>query len=290
VDPATREAIDAHSASGRRFTAGGVRSFALDRGEGPPVLLVHGIPASSFLYRKVVPPLAREGFRAVAPDFPGLGLADRPPDFDYSSSGLADWLGEAVDALGVDQCHLVVHDIGGPIGIEWAVRNPDRILSLTVTNCMLALASFKRPWTMAPFAIRGIGEVWLWATPPFVSVPLFYAQGIANRALVSRAEVMAYRELLVRQDRGRAFLKIARGLEFTAEKQRLLWDGLRERSYEAQIIWGERDRAIGASELNAAKQVLDIEHPILFPAKHFLQEDHADPLARAISDFASPLA
>jgi pimeloyl-ACP methyl ester carboxylesterase len=226
----------------------------------------------------------------VAPDFPGLGLAARPTDFDYTWSGLARWLGEAVDALEIDQCHLVVHDIGGPIGIEWAVRHPDRVLSLTALNSMIALASFRRPWSMAPFAVRGLGELWLWAAPEFAYVPLFYAQGIANRALVSRAEVLAYRELVLREDRGRAFLKICRGFELTAEKQRLLWDGLRERTFEAQIIWAERDPAIGRSELNTYRRLLEIDHPILFPAKHFLQEDHADPLARAISDFASPLA
>jgi pimeloyl-ACP methyl ester carboxylesterase len=101
---------------------------------------------------------------------------------------------------------------------------------------------------------------------------------------------MAYRELLLRQDRGRAFLRIIRSWEPTPEKQRLLWDGLRERTYEAQIIWGDRDPALGAREFNAAKRVLEVKHPVIFPAKHFLQEDHAQPLAHAISDFASPLA
>ena len=58
----------------------------------------------------------------------------------------------------IDRCHLVVHDIGGPIGFEWAIRNPDRVLSLTVLNTMLEPAGFRRPWTMRPFAIRGLGE------------------------------------------------------------------------------------------------------------------------------------
>jgi pimeloyl-ACP methyl ester carboxylesterase len=290
VKPATREAIEAHSASGRRFTAGGVRSFALDRGEGPAVVLVHGVPSSSFLYRKVVPPLSREAFRALAPDFPGLGLADRPADFDYSWSGLAAWLGEAMDALEVERCHLVVHDIGGPVGMEWAVRNPDRVLSLTVLNSVFAVAGFRRPWSMAPFAVPGLGAVWLRSLRPFPLSETLYLQTIADRSATPRHELYAYYYLLKRDDGGRAFLKIMRGFERTAEKQRLLWDGLRERSYEAQIIWAERDPALGARELNAAKRVLGIEHPILLPAKHFPQEDHAEPLAHAISDFASPLA
>src|SRR6188472_4202080 len=123
-------------------------------------------PSSSFLYRKMIPALAQQGLRAVAFDFPGLGLADRPEDFDYSWSGLSRWMGEAIDALGIDRCHLVVHDIGGPIACEWAVRNPERVLSLTALNTMLGVAGFKRPWSMQPFAIRGVGKLWLGALRP----------------------------------------------------------------------------------------------------------------------------
>src|SRR5688500_18178684 len=95
--PGTREAIAAHQAAGRRFAAGGVSSFVRDEGRGAAVVLVHGVPSSSFLYRKVVPALARQGLRAVAFDFPGLGLAERPESFDYSWSGLSGWMGEALD-------------------------------------------------------------------------------------------------------------------------------------------------------------------------------------------------
>ena len=98
VKPETRDVLEAHRAAGRWFEAAGVRGFARERGDarGGIVLLLHGVPASSFLYRKVMAALADEGLRSVAPDFPGLGLAERPVDFDYSWSGLAHWLGAAV--------------------------------------------------------------------------------------------------------------------------------------------------------------------------------------------------
>ena len=93
VNAEVAQVIDVHSAAGRRFEAGGVRSFVREQGTGPAVVLLHGVPASSFLYRKVIPRLADQGLRAIAFDFPGLGLADRPRDFDYTWSGLARWLG-----------------------------------------------------------------------------------------------------------------------------------------------------------------------------------------------------
>ena len=76
----TREAIEVHQAAGRRFAAGGVGSFVREQGDGAPVVLLHGVPTSSFLYRKVIPALAEQGLRAVAFDFPGLGLAERPEE------------------------------------------------------------------------------------------------------------------------------------------------------------------------------------------------------------------
>ncbi len=283
------ELIDIHSAAGRRFEAGGVRSFVREHGRGPTVVLLHGVPASSFTYRKLLGGLADQGLRAVALDFPGLGLADRPRDFDYSWSGLARWLGEALDALEIDRCHLVVHDIAGPIGCEWAIAHPDRILSLTALNTMLDPDGFRRPWTMAPFAVRGLGELWLRATPPGLFTQLFRRQGLADRRAMSSHEILVYRALIQRLDGGRAFLRIMRGFELTEERSRLLERGLGERPWPARIVWGERDPALGLDQLRTAQRVLGVEDAVLLPAKHFLQEDQAPALSYAIADHVAPL-
>ncbi len=289
IRDAAREAIEAHQASGRRFTAGGVTSFVREQGHGAPVVLLHGVPTSSFLYRKVIPALADQGLRGVAFDFPGLGLAERPERFDYTWSGLARWTGEAVDALDIDRFHLVVHDIGGPIGCEWVVGNPDRILSLTALNTILGFDIFRPPWTMAPFTVRGVGRVWLSSLNPWVFSRLFYLQGVANRAAVPRHQVYAHYELLKRDDRGRAFLRIMRGYEPTDAKQRLLSEGLAERPFPARIVWGERDPAIPLEQMRRVQEALRVDDPILLPAKHFLQEDQATAIAQAIADLAAPL-
>jgi haloalkane dehalogenase len=283
------DVIAAHSAAGRHFDAGAVRSFVLEHGSGPDVVLLHGVPTSSFLYRKVIPRLADQGMRAIAFDLPGLGLADRPERFDYSWSGLAKWVGEAIDALGLARCHLVVHDIGGPIGCEWAIRNSDRVISLTALNTLLDPGSFHRPWTMQPFAIHGLGALWLHATPPPLFAALFRLQGLLDRKAMTRAEIYAYLALLKRLDRGRAFLRIMRGFELTAEKSRFLADGMAERPFPTRIVWGERDPALGPGQLEIAKRVLGVSDPVLLPAKHFLQEDQSAALAYAIADQVAPL-
>jgi pimeloyl-ACP methyl ester carboxylesterase len=266
-----------------------VGSFVRERGRGPDVVLLHGVPTSSFLYRKVIPLLADQDVRAVAFDLPGLGLAERPHEFDYSWSGLSRWVGEAIDALDIDRCHLVVHDIGGPIGCEWAIRNPERVHSLTALNTLLNPATFTRPWPMRPFAVRGLGELWLRGTPRPLFAAMFRAMGIADRRAVSTAEIYAHHELLMRHDRGAAFLRIMRGFELTEEKQRFLWQGLAERPFPARIVWGERDPALGIDQLRTVQRVLGVDEPELLPAKHFLQEDQAPAVAYAIADLVAPL-
>jgi pimeloyl-ACP methyl ester carboxylesterase len=280
------QVIAAHEAAGRRFSAGGVGSFVREAGEGAPVVCLHGVPTSSFLYRKVLDRLAERGLRGIAFDFPGLGLAERPPDFDYSWSGLASWTGAAIDQLKIDRCHLVIHDVGGPVGAEWAVRNPERVLSLTVLNTPLNVATFHRPWSMHPFSIPRVGEIYLATMSRFALVQLFYLQGIGNRAAVDKHEIGAYYDLLKRSDRGAAFLKIMRGFELTQAKQDLLWEGLADRPYPASVVWGKDDPALGMKYCRIACDVLGVSEPTLLDAKHFLQEDQAPGIAAAVASMA----
>lgn len=282
MNAATEAVISAHESAGERFTAAGVGSFVLRHGSGEPVVMLHGVPTSSFLYRKLMPLLADRGHDAIAFDFPGLGLAERPPDFDYTWSGLAAFVGAALDALDVERCHLVVHDIGGPIGFEWAIRNPERVSAMTALNTLVDAAEFRRPWSMHPFSVHGLGEVWLRSLNRWAFSELFYLQGIADRGAVSREELFAHYELLKRGDGGRAFLRIMRGFELTADKQGFFRDGLAQRAYPAQVIWGIRDPALGAEKMRGVAAALGVD-PVELPAKHFLQEDQPAAIAAAVA-------
>ncbi|MEX2336708.1 MAG: alpha/beta fold hydrolase, partial [Fulvivirga sp.] len=109
------QVIEDHKSSGKFITIAGVQTFVLDWGEGEPVFCIHGVPTSSYLYRKVLKELVRKGFRGIAIDLPGLGLSDRPENFDYSFSNFAHFCALATEELGLERFHLVIHDIGGPI-------------------------------------------------------------------------------------------------------------------------------------------------------------------------------
>lgn len=285
-----REVIAAHRAAGRFFEAGGVRSFVREAGpptQVAPVLCLHGVPSSSFLYRKVLAELSGRGLRGLAFDLPGLGLAERPARFDYTWSGLGRFCVAAVDVLGLARFHLVVHDIGGPVGFELAAAMPDRVASLTVLNTMVDVATFRRPWTMEPFARRGIGEVYLRVTTPRAFRMLMRRVGIADIAAVSPAELDAYLELLRCADGGRAFLRIMRGFERTPDKQALYHRVLTDRRYLVQIVWGADDPALKlAVHGEQARLAAGLDQIHSLPAKHFLQEDQAPAVAEHIARLA----
>ena len=278
--------IEEHVRSGRRFSAAGVESFVLDVGEGEPVLCLHGVPASAFLYRKLVRECAGRGLRGIAFDLPGLGLAARPSDFDYTWTGLGRFAVAAVDSLELQHFHLVVHDIGGPVGFELAAHLPERVASLTVLNAPVQVDTFRRPLVMKPFAHRGVGEVYL----RILNKPLFRwlmgRQGVADRSQVTAAELDAYLDLLRRDDLGQAFLKIMRGFELTAAKQDLYVGALRSEHYPVQIVWGEADPTLTvAVHGEQARRAAGLNEIHRLPGKHFLQEDNASALADLIVAF-----
>lgn len=285
----TSSLLERHRASGRSFRAGGIGSFVLDQGprDGEAVVCVHGVPASAYLYRKVVPALAARGLRGIAVDLPGLGLAERPTDADYTWTGLGRWLGTAIDALELDRFHLVVHDIGGPIGFEVAAAHPDRVRSLTVLNTTVAVESFHRPWMMEPFAHPVLGEAWLKSTRlPGMFLALMRYVGVSRQ--VPAAEIACYVPLLLGDDGGRAFLRIMRAFELTAAKQRLYLSAVRDTPYPVQIVWGVRDPALTWRRYGVqAQMAAGLDHAILLPGKHFLQEDCPEEIAEAVYRLAS---
>lgn len=282
------EVIDRHRRAGRTFSAAGVQSFVLDRGAGEPVVCLHGVPTSSFLYRKVLSELAGRGLRGVAWDLPGLGLAERPPDFDYTWSGLGRFCVAAVDALELERFHLVVHDVGGPVGFELAAAMPDRIRSLTILNTLIEVDTFKRPWSMEPFARRGLGEVYLRTlTKPAFRV-LMRLQGVAEMDAVEGAELDAYVDLLKRVDGGAAFLRIMRGFERTATKRALYESTVRDVPYPVQIVWGARDPALKVDvHGEQARRATGLAQIHRVPGKHFLQEDQAPAIAERVAALAA---
>ena len=107
------------------------RVHYVEEGRGQPILMFHGYPTWSFLYRRVITALCDQ-FRCVAVDYPGFGLSDRPTGYGYTPAEHAAVVGELVRALDLRELIVLGHDWGGPIGLSVAVADPTRIAGLVL--------------------------------------------------------------------------------------------------------------------------------------------------------------
>jgi haloalkane dehalogenase len=113
----------------------GLRMHYVDEGSGQPVVMFHGEPSWSYLYRKMVPLIVDSGRRAVAPDLVGFGRSDKPVDFDwYSYDRHVSYVSSLLAGLDLPDAVVVVQDWGGPIGLRWAVDNASRVAALVILN------------------------------------------------------------------------------------------------------------------------------------------------------------
>jgi len=146
----------------RFFEIDGHRLAYLDEGQGPVVVMVHGNPSWSYLYRNLVSGL-RDRYRCIVPDHLGCGFSDKPQGVPYRLANHIDRLERLLDSLGVDDCVLAVHDWGGAVGMGWAGKYPERVRGIVAFNTA-AFRSSRIPLRIAvcrwpvlgPLLVRGL--------------------------------------------------------------------------------------------------------------------------------------
>jgi len=112
-----------------------LRMHYVDEGEGDPVVCFHGEPSWAYLYRKMLPPLVEGGHRVICPDLVGFGRSDKPTDRGwYSYDRHTEQVSGLLAGLDLSEATVVVQDLGGPIGLRWAVENAQRVARLVVMN------------------------------------------------------------------------------------------------------------------------------------------------------------
>lgn len=152
--------MDWRSSGGRMHYADSAGA-GTSRGPAGPVIMVHGNPTWSVMFEKLFALLAPE-FRCLAPDHLGCGLSDKSGDLDYSfASRCRDFAAFVQHAVGNSPFHLLVHDWGGPVGLDYAVQNPDRILSLTACNtgAFPNPKANRLPWQIRACRLPYIGQL-----------------------------------------------------------------------------------------------------------------------------------
>ena len=279
--------IAKHEQSGRYLQVNGLKTFALDYGSGEAVLCIHGVPTSSFLYRKVLKSLADKGYRAISIDLPGLGLSERPEDFNYTFPVFADFLSRTIEVLKVDKFHLVVHDIGGPIGFALATLAREKIISLSILNTWIDVVNFEKPLVMQPFEKKLLGEAELKMISHLTWPVMFRKIGVVEDEKIPPEEIKAYVDLLKREDDGKAFLKIMRNFTNTSEFRDRCYSAVQNVPYPVQALWGSEDPALRLDRYGKEiKEVAGLIQVSELPSKHLLQEESWLSIADKIDELA----
>ena len=221
----------------------GVRSPYIESGAREAeeaVAFVHGNPGSSEDWRDLVSRTGAFG-RAVAPDMPGYGKADKPKDFDYTVEGYARHLDGVLTHLGVRRAHLVLHDFGGPWGLAWAATRPERLGSVTLINIGL-MPGYRWHYLARVWRIPVVGEIFM-ATATRAGFRMLLKHG--NLRGLPKEFVDRMYDDYDRRTR-RAVLKLYRATNDPGGMAEAVGETFRALDVPALVIWGAADPYVPA--------------------------------------------
>jgi pimeloyl-ACP methyl ester carboxylesterase len=277
----------------RTVNVGGVEIFYREAGRAgaPVVLLMHGFPSSSFMYRQIIGPLARN-YRVIAPDYPGFGQSAFPSRsaYSYTFENLANTMLKFVEAVGADSYALYVQDYGAPIGFRMALKNPERVAALIVQNGNAyeeglssgwdpLRAYWREPTPKNRQALRGwltrdgIRDQYLAGVPPQLHERFAPEAWTLDWSLLQRPG-----SIDVQLD---LFGDYRHNVELYPAIQRMF----REHSFPTLIVWGKYDPFFTAAGANAYQRDLPEVELHWLDTGHFALETHHTQVVTLIRDF-----
>ena len=266
---------------------GGAHTHYVDEGRGEIILFVHGTPSWSFEWRHLVRGLS-ERHRCVAPDLLGFGLSDRPRDYPYTPEAHARSLAAFVDALGLDDFTLVVHDFGGPIGLPLALAGSGRVRRLVLLNTWMwsfeGDADMERKGRVAGGAVGRL----LYRRLNFslrVLMPHAYGD---KRKLTPAVHGQYLAPFPDAWSRGAVLWPLAKAILGSSAYYESLWQRRGElRTVPALIVWGMQDPAFPPQHLARWRSALPSARVVELPAGHWPHEELPGDVLRAVSDFVT---
>lgn len=253
----------------------------VDEGDGRPLLMLHGNPDWSFLYRRFVAALRGE-FRCVAPDYPGFGLSAHPDGYGYTAAEHAVVVGELVDELGLEGIVIVGADWGGPIGLEIATQNPDRVQGFVMGNTWC--------WPVASAAQREFAER-MRSEPVQREIyedNYFVTTKMANQLVadLSDAEFRHYTDVVPTPASREGIAVFPREILDAEEWLVAILERIPSTVADKPIVltFGREDPSLGAPEVIERWQSLFVNSTFvdLPGASHYIQEDAPEAMIEAI--------
>ena len=262
----------------------GNRVHYVDEGSGPPLLMLHGNPTWSFLYRKIIGSLSGS-FRCIALDYPGFGLSTARSGYDFRIRSHAEVVEQFVERLDLRDLTLMVHDWGGPIGLSAAARHPERLRALVLGNTVAWRVNGKRHYEI-------FGRLMGGAFGRFLNLRLNFFVKVMVPANIRKARLTAAVKAAYAgpfptpQSRVPVAVmpeEVLAAGDFLADLHASLQ---KLKHLPALLVWGDRDIAFKDEERETFEALFpDHETVILEGAGHFIQEDAPAAIVSAIRDW-----
>jgi haloalkane dehalogenase len=249
------------------------RMHFVDEGQGRPIVFVHGNPAWSFMFRHSIKALAPT-HRCIAPDHLGFGLSEKPHDWGYRAADHAANLESLLESLDLQEITLVIGDWGGPIGIAYALRHPERVRSILVSNTWMWSVRSQLKFRLFSGYVGGpIGRYLIRTRNSFATSGFRGAFGDPRRLTpaVHQQYIRPFDDPLDRKGTWVFPKEIIAASDWLAA----LWErraALDSKSF--LFLWGMKDVGFGEKELGRWSRQYPAGRVVRFPdAGHFLAEE-----------------
>lgn len=276
----------------RTVSVGGLDVFYREAGpeDAPVLLLLHGYPTSSHMFRHLIPALA-DRYRVIAPDHTGFGRSSAPSvdDFDYTFDALADVTRSFLEVVGVTRFTIYVQDYGAPIGWRLALANPDAVEGVISQNGNAYEDGFV-PDFWAPIWAYGAepsaeNEAALRPALGREAVEWQYTHGVADTTTIDPDAWEHDLALLGRPGVDRAQLHLFGDYATNRELYPAVHDWLRASQTPVLAVWGRNDEIFAAAGAEAFRTDVPQARVELIDGGHFLLESHLDEVVRIIREW-----
>ena len=247
-----------------------------------PVLFLHGLPSQSYSWRNIMPGLAQQGTMAIAPDWIGYGFSSKPEkrDFAYTPSAYITALNNFIEAIKLERFSLVVQGFLGSVGLQYALRNPDKITNIIILNTPIS-STAKLPWKIKQMGLPLAGEM-MTQDPLLVDRTL---EG-GSRYVIKDQDLDVYRKPFLKASAaGRSLLATIRNLQLTTAMAEIE-SGFKEWQKPILIQWGKTDPWLTLDMAEKfANSVPDAQIVGLNDVAHYPQEHHHEVILQDLLPF-----
>jgi pimeloyl-ACP methyl ester carboxylesterase len=287
--------LDPFSEKKRFLDVGDARVAYYEEGNGEPLLLLHGCPFSSFIWRKVIPLLSPR-YLCRAPDLLGLGDTETPEGADWSLRAQVAMVVGFLDAFGIARAHVIGHDHGGAVAQLLAAEHPERIDRLVLSNAEAYdnwPSDEERPFVRAT-QVPMLGDLilWAWSLRPLFRLTLKEAKAVHDPKVLSAELLDGYIRANLSDQHRRAKTRRFLAGQFDPENNRVtmdLLDGLRRFDHPTLLVWANDDPHFGPEWGERLYRDIPgaLRLELLPETGHLLMEEKPERFAARVDEFLS---